>query len=109
MNRLTALTAILLALTTQAVAAPARPGIDFRAELQPIDGFGFSMAFQRADLLHGARGLSPAKQREVCHAWSTNASACAAAFTPIPSPPPPTRPLRGSPESPHPHPPKELF
>ncbi|MCB8901307.1 glycoside hydrolase [Streptomyces sp. NPDC056664] len=47
------------------MAAPARSGIDFRAELQPIDGFGFSMAFQRADLLHGARGLSPAKQREV--------------------------------------------
>nr|WP_206324923.1 MULTISPECIES: glycoside hydrolase [unclassified Streptomyces] len=66
---MTALTAVvLLALTTQAAAepaAPARPGIDFRAELQPIDGFGFSMAFQRADLLHGARGLGPAKQREV--------------------------------------------
>ncbi|WP_229832870.1 hypothetical protein [Streptomyces narbonensis] len=43
----------------------AGPAIDFRAALQPIDGFGFSMAFQRADLLHGARGLSPAKQREV--------------------------------------------
>ncbi|MET9856498.1 hypothetical protein ABZY57_26590 [Streptomyces sp. NPDC006450] len=65
MKRLTALTAILLALTMQAVAAPARTGIDFRAELQPIDRFGFSMAFQQADLLHGARGLSPAKQREV--------------------------------------------
>ncbi|MGW5780667.1 glycoside hydrolase family 30 protein [Streptomyces sp. NPDC003863] len=46
-------------------ADPARAGIDFRAELRPIDGFGFSMAFQRADLLHGARGLGPAKQREV--------------------------------------------
>ncbi|WP_234320959.1 glycoside hydrolase [Streptomyces katrae] len=66
MKRLTALTcAILLALTSQAVAAPARHDIDFRAALQPIDGFGFSKAFQRADLLHGARGLSPAKQREV--------------------------------------------
>ncbi|MEV6728435.1 glycoside hydrolase [Streptomyces sp. NPDC051364] len=70
MKRLVASTAVLLALTTQAVAAPAHPApahpvIDFRAELQPIDGFGFSMAFQRADLLHGARGLSPAKQREV--------------------------------------------
>nr|WSX47768.1 hypothetical protein OG409_01585 [Streptomyces sp. NBC_00974] len=54
---------------TQAVAAPApaRNGsaIDFRTALQPIDGFGFSMAFQRADLLHDARGLSPSKQREV--------------------------------------------
>ncbi|WP_329625154.1 hypothetical protein OG357_36360 [Streptomyces sp. NBC_01255] len=74
MKRLTALTAVVvLALTTQVAAAvpapsaagPARPAIDFRAALQPIDGFGFSMAFQRADLLHGARGLSPAKQREV--------------------------------------------
>ncbi|MGW8779468.1 hypothetical protein ACWGNM_15545 [Streptomyces sp. NPDC055796] len=57
--------AMLLALTTRAVAASVRNGIDFRAALQPMDGFGFSMAFQRADLLHGARGLSPAKQREV--------------------------------------------
>ncbi|MFF8380507.1 glycoside hydrolase [Streptomyces sp. NPDC015661] len=87
MKRLTALTAVLtLALTSQAAADPARPAadlarpaadparpaadparpaIDFRAGLQPIDGFGFSMAFQRADLLHGARGLGPAKQREV--------------------------------------------
>ncbi|WP_229335100.1 hypothetical protein [Streptomyces flavotricini] len=68
MKRLIALAVpILLALTSQAVAAPARSGsgIDFRTALQPIDGFGFSMAFQRADLLHGARGLSPAKQREV--------------------------------------------
>ncbi|MEU3607462.1 glycoside hydrolase [Streptomyces sp. NPDC035033] len=69
MKRLTALTAVvLLALTTQAAAdpaAPARAAVDFRARLQPIDGFGFSMAFQRADLLHGARGLGPAKRREV--------------------------------------------
>ncbi|MEU4077080.1 hypothetical protein DEJ45_03535 [Streptomyces venezuelae] len=71
MKRLSTLTAvILLALTTHVAAAdpapPATgPAIDFRAELQPIDGFGFSMAFQRADLLHGARGLSPAKRREV--------------------------------------------
>ncbi|MFI7006249.1 glycoside hydrolase [Streptomyces sp. NPDC050145] len=64
----------MLALTSQAAADPApapppaervRAGIDFGAELQTVDGFGFSMAFQRADLLHGARGLSPAKQREV--------------------------------------------
>ncbi|WP_228981516.1 glycoside hydrolase [Streptomyces sp. DH12] len=81
---MTALTAVLmLALTWQATATPARPAsdarpatdrrpatdarpvIDFRTQLQPIDGFGFSMAFQRADLLFGARGLGPAKQREV--------------------------------------------
>ncbi|MFD5324910.1 glycoside hydrolase [Streptomyces sp. NPDC127092] len=86
MKRLTALIlALTAALPSQAAAGlappaadPARPAptapsavasapsvIDFRAALQPIDGFGFSMAFQRADLLHGARGLGPAKRREV--------------------------------------------
>lgn len=39
--------------------------VDFGDRLQPIDGFGFSQAFQRADVMHGARGLSPAKQREI--------------------------------------------
>ena len=66
LKRLTALTAALmftLPMTTARAAAPA--DLDFRAEHQPIDGFGFSMAFQRASLVHGARGLSPAKQREV--------------------------------------------
>jgi glucosylceramidase len=69
LKRLTALTAALMfalptTLTNTAHAA-APPDLDFRAEHQPIDGFGFSMAFQRASLVHGARGLSPAKQREV--------------------------------------------
>jgi len=32
---------------------------------QHIDGFGFSEAFQRAALVHGLRGLSPAKQQDV--------------------------------------------
>ncbi|MEU3397200.1 hypothetical protein [Streptomyces filamentosus] len=67
-KRLTTWTAVMmLALTTPAVVDPAHPAagpgriaVDFRAALQPIDGFGFSMAFQRADLLHGARGLGPA-------------------------------------------------
>ncbi|GHJ97572.1 hypothetical protein SNE510_70910 [Streptomyces sp. NE5-10] len=67
-KRLTAV--ILLALTTRVAAAgpvpPATgPAIDFRAELQPVDGFGSSMAFQRADPPHDARGLSPAQRREV--------------------------------------------
>ncbi|WP_342769398.1 glycoside hydrolase family 30 protein, partial [Sphaerisporangium album] len=39
--------------------------VDTRTRHQPIDGFGFSQAFQRADVIHGARGLSPAKRREV--------------------------------------------
>ncbi|GAA3894904.1 hypothetical protein GCM10022244_00920 [Streptomyces gulbargensis] len=69
MKRLITLTAVVLALTSLSAPAPAAdppgPVVDFRAALQPIDGFGFSMAFQRADLLAGARGLSPAKRREV--------------------------------------------
>ncbi|MEU4896702.1 glycoside hydrolase [Streptomyces sp. NPDC044780] len=39
--------------------------MDFGKRLQPIDGFGFSQAFQRADLMHGAQGLTPEHQREV--------------------------------------------
>jgi glucuronoarabinoxylan endo-1,4-beta-xylanase len=37
----------------------------FGAALQPIDGFGFSAAFQRAALIHGLQGLPPAQQRQV--------------------------------------------
>jgi glucuronoarabinoxylan endo-1,4-beta-xylanase len=54
-----------------ALAAPARAqdvsagSVRFRAGLQPIDGFGFSQAFQRADVLHGAQGLSAPRRREV--------------------------------------------
>ncbi|MEU6037606.1 glycoside hydrolase [Actinomadura sp. NPDC047616] len=51
-------------------AVPARAAditgsVRFSARLQPIDGFGISQAFQRASLIRGARGLSPAKSREV--------------------------------------------
>ncbi|AGP58059.1 glycoside hydrolase family 30 protein [Streptomyces rapamycinicus] len=61
------LTAALLPLITPSAAAePLRGGtVDFGRHLQPIDGFGFSQAFQRADLMHGAQGLTPEHQREV--------------------------------------------
>ncbi|GAA2324032.1 glycoside hydrolase family 30 protein [Streptomyces violaceusniger] len=62
-----AIAAALLPLTTPSAAAePLRGGtVDFGRHLQPIDGFGFSQAFQRADLMHGAQGLTPEHQREV--------------------------------------------
>ncbi|GAA1101122.1 glycoside hydrolase [Streptomyces javensis] len=62
-----ALAAALLPLITPSAAAePLRGGtVDFGIHLQPIDGFGFSQAFQRADLMHGAQGLTPEHQREV--------------------------------------------
>jgi glucuronoarabinoxylan endo-1,4-beta-xylanase len=61
---------VLTLVTACALASPARASsadgrVDFRANLQPIDGFGFSQAFQRADVIHGAQGLSEAHQREV--------------------------------------------
>ncbi|MFD5319669.1 glycoside hydrolase [Streptomyces sp. NPDC127098] len=46
-------------------AVGARGSIDFRDDRQAIDGFGISQAFQRADVMHGARGLTPEHQREV--------------------------------------------
>ncbi|GAA0983962.1 MULTISPECIES: glycoside hydrolase family 30 protein [Streptomyces violaceusniger group] len=62
-----ALAAALLPLIAPSAAAePLRGGsVDFGIRLQPIDGFGFSQAFQRADLMHGAQGLTPEHQREV--------------------------------------------
>ncbi|MBX6765419.1 MAG: twin-arginine translocation signal domain-containing protein [Rubrobacteraceae bacterium] len=39
--------------------------VDGASRLQRIDGFGFSEAFQRANILHGSEGLSQEKQREV--------------------------------------------
>ncbi|RKN03455.1 glycoside hydrolase family 30 protein [Streptomyces radicis] len=39
--------------------------VDFGDERQLIDGFGISQAFQRADIMNGAPGLTPEHQREV--------------------------------------------
>jgi glucosylceramidase len=66
-----AVTAVVTALASPAGAvahAQAAPGtVDFRAGLQPIDGFGIAEAFQRATLIQGAQGvtLTPEQQREV--------------------------------------------
>ncbi|GLW64076.1 hypothetical protein Arub01_23200 [Actinomadura rubrobrunea] len=48
-----------------AQAAATGGSVRFSDRLQPIDGFGISIAFQRATLIRGARGLSPEKGREV--------------------------------------------
>ncbi|MEV7971038.1 glycoside hydrolase, partial [Sphaerisporangium sp. NPDC088356] len=47
------------------VSASPQIVVDGRTRLQPIDGFGFSQAFQRAAVLHGAQGLSAEHQKEV--------------------------------------------
>lgn len=62
-----ALAAALIPLATPSAAAeqPSTPAADFGRPLQPIDGFGFSEAFQRADLMRGAGGLTPEHRREV--------------------------------------------
>ncbi len=64
-----ALAAALIPLATSPATAQRQPGgdgtVDFGQYLQPIDGFGFSQAFQRADVVHGAQGLTPRHQREV--------------------------------------------
>src|SRR5262245_54982393 len=39
--------------------------ISFRQQLQSIDGLGFAAAFQRATLIRGDRGLSPASTQAI--------------------------------------------
>lgn len=39
--------------------------VNFESHNQRIDGFGFCQAFQRADILRGARGLPETSQREI--------------------------------------------
>ncbi|MCW2915713.1 MAG: Ricin lectin [Actinomycetia bacterium] len=62
---LTALIPLAAATALNVAPAAAADRIDFGRALQPIDGFGFSEAFQRATLMQGARGLTPQAQREV--------------------------------------------
>ena len=47
------------------VMSLAEVGIEFARKLQRIHGFGFSQAFQRAAILHGARGLPPIRRQEI--------------------------------------------
>ncbi|TDC80335.1 glycoside hydrolase [Streptomyces hainanensis] len=63
-----ALAASLLPMASATAESGGRPvggSIDFGDRRQAIDGFGFSQAFQRADVMHGSRGLTPEHQREV--------------------------------------------
>ncbi|GAB2976132.1 hypothetical protein GCM10023080_045920 [Streptomyces pseudoechinosporeus] len=48
-----------------AITAATTATIDGSTRLQPIDGFGFSEHFGRADIMRGSQGLSAQKQREV--------------------------------------------
>jgi glucosylceramidase len=57
---LLAITGTPAAASTDSVpSADAGSTISFRQQLQSIDGLGFAMAFQRATLVRGDRGLSP--------------------------------------------------
>jgi glucosylceramidase len=70
-TRLSALTSAALLGLGLLVAGPATANaaatatVDGARTLQQIDGFGFSEAFGRADIMHGSQGLSSAKQREI--------------------------------------------
>jgi glucuronoarabinoxylan endo-1,4-beta-xylanase len=63
--------ATVLAIAASPAAANAGAGSDagstisFRQRLQSIDGLGFAAAFQRATILRGDRGLSPASTQAV--------------------------------------------
>ncbi|PAZ10373.1 hypothetical protein CLM62_41630 [Streptomyces sp. SA15] len=66
-------TSLAVLLTVAGVTAATRPEaraattatINGSTTLQPIDGFGFSEHFGRADIMRGSQGLSAPKQREV--------------------------------------------
>ncbi|MFS8097600.1 hypothetical protein LFM09_10725 [Lentzea alba] len=58
-------TAVLLLGTLVTPAAPATATIDGARPHQQIDGFGFSEAFGRAEIMHGSQGLSASEQREI--------------------------------------------
>jgi glucosylceramidase len=62
-----ALAATLLPLAAAADGAETKQAgtIDLGNQLQPIDGFGVSQAFQRAAVMNGLYGLTPENQREV--------------------------------------------
>ena len=47
--------------------------VDPHRTYQRVDGFGISEAFQRSNILHGSRGLSPAKQQQILDLLFTRA------------------------------------
>ncbi|PWI20855.1 hypothetical protein DI272_35110 [Streptomyces sp. Act143] len=66
----TSVAALLAVAGTSAAQAPrvsaaTTATIDGSTTYQPIDGFGFSEHFGRADIMHGAQGLPAQKQREL--------------------------------------------
>jgi glucosylceramidase len=74
MRFLLALAAAFLLVAGSARAAT-RVEVDPHRSHQRVDGFGFSEAFQRSNILHGLQGLSPAKQRQVLDLLFTRAGA----------------------------------
>jgi glucosylceramidase len=59
-------TAVFLTLVTAPAAQAATTAtVDGTRQHQQIDGFGFSEAFGRAEIMHGSQGLPAAKQREL--------------------------------------------
>jgi glucuronoarabinoxylan endo-1,4-beta-xylanase len=64
-----ALAAALIAAVLVATGSPARAAstatINGASTFQTMDGFGFSEAFQRSNLMHGSEGLSAANQKRV--------------------------------------------
>ncbi|NEB05811.1 glycoside hydrolase family 30 beta sandwich domain-containing protein [Streptomyces sp. SID13726] len=63
------LTALLAVAATTAAAPPqvtaTTATVNGATTYQPIDGFGFSEHFGRADIMHGSQGLPAQKQREL--------------------------------------------
>jgi glucuronoarabinoxylan endo-1,4-beta-xylanase len=57
--------ATVVALTAAAPAGRVTGSVNFADREQPIEGFGFSEAFQRAAAINGLFGLTPEHQREV--------------------------------------------
>jgi glucuronoarabinoxylan endo-1,4-beta-xylanase len=60
-----AASAAVLAFAASPATAASGGTISFRQDLQPIDGLGFAAAFQRATLIRGDRGLSPASTQAI--------------------------------------------
>lgn len=74
MRFLLALAAAFL-LSAAPAAAATQVTVDPQRSHQRVDGFGFSEAFQRSNILHGLQGLSPAKQKQVLDLLFTPAGA----------------------------------
>ncbi|MDX8035716.1 glycoside hydrolase family 30 beta sandwich domain-containing protein [Lentzea sp. BCCO 10_0856] len=60
-----AVSALLLLSSPVVPAAATTATVDVARKHQRIDGFGFSEAFGRAEIMHGSQGLSAPKQREI--------------------------------------------